>query len=72
MATAGQSTGQAARGGLVISCRAYFGFGPDGTSDACRVRDLTVAVAPVHTAGVLAAQETRATDGGPLCVVVAM
>ncbi|TWD12920.1 hypothetical protein FB570_12169 [Streptomyces sp. T12] len=25
-------------GGLLISCRAYFGFGPEGTSDAGRVR----------------------------------
>lgn len=28
--------------GLAISCRAYFGFGPDGTSDAGRVRDVSV------------------------------
>ncbi|MFF4138130.1 telomere-protecting terminal protein Tpg [Streptomyces mirabilis] len=48
--------------GLVISCRAYFGFGPEGTSDAGRVRDLTVAVAPSHAAAILAAQETGATD----------
>ncbi|MDQ0408676.1 hypothetical protein J2S50_007308, partial [Streptomyces sp. DSM 40167] len=31
-------------GGLVISGRAYFGLGPEGTSDAGRVRDITVAV----------------------------
>ncbi|MGW2331703.1 telomere-protecting terminal protein Tpg [Streptomyces sp. NPDC001700] len=49
-------------GGLVISCRAYFGFGPEGTSDAGRVRDLTVAVAPSHAAAILAAQESGATD----------
>ncbi|MEU5200371.1 helix-turn-helix domain-containing protein [Streptomyces scabiei] len=27
-------------GRLVISCRAFFGFGPDGSSDAGRVRDI--------------------------------
>ncbi|MGW3984735.1 telomere-protecting terminal protein Tpg [Streptomyces mirabilis] len=48
--------------GLVISCRAYFGFGPEGTSDAGRVRDLTVAVAPFHATAILTAQETGATD----------
>ncbi|MFF2430929.1 telomere-protecting terminal protein Tpg [Streptomyces mirabilis] len=48
--------------GLVISCRAYFGFGPEGTSDAGRARDLTVAVAPSHAAAILTAQETGATD----------
>ncbi|MFF4227468.1 telomere-protecting terminal protein Tpg [Streptomyces abikoensis] len=52
----------ATSGGLVISCRAYFGFGPDGTSDAGRVRDLSVAVAPFHAAAILAAQEDGATD----------
>ncbi|WP_232791276.1 telomere-protecting terminal protein Tpg [Streptomyces kanasensis] len=31
----------ASSGGLVISCRAYFGLGPEGTSDAGRVRDIT-------------------------------
>lgn len=49
-------------GGFVISCRAYFGFGPDGTSDEGRVRDLTVAVSPSHARSILAAQESGATD----------
>ncbi|MEU7384132.1 MULTISPECIES: telomere-protecting terminal protein Tpg [unclassified Streptomyces] len=48
--------------GLVISCRAYFGFGPSGTSDAGRMRDLTVAVSPFHAAAILAAKEEGATD----------
>lgn len=45
----------ASSGGLVISCRAYFGFGPEGTSDAGRVRDITVAVSPSHAAAIMAA-----------------
>ncbi|MEV2255963.1 helix-turn-helix domain-containing protein [Streptomyces sp. NPDC050147] len=49
-------------GGLVISCRAYFGFGPEGTSDAGRVRDITVAVTPSHAAAILATQEDGATE----------
>ncbi|WP_030814269.1 telomere-protecting terminal protein Tpg [Streptomyces sp. NRRL S-337] len=49
-------------GGIVVSCRAYFGFGPYGTSDAGRVRDITVAVSPSHAAAILAAKETGATD----------
>lgn len=49
-------------GGFVISCRAYFGFGPEGTSDAGRVRDLSVAVSPSHARSILAAQESGATD----------
>ncbi|MEU3434189.1 HTH domain-containing protein [Streptomyces sp. NPDC006863] len=49
-------------GGLVISCRAYFGLGPDGTSDAGRVRDITVAVSPSHAAAIIAAQEDGATQ----------
>ncbi|MFG2220499.1 telomere-protecting terminal protein Tpg [Streptomyces sp. NPDC048685] len=48
--------------GLVISCRTYFGFGSYGTSDAGRVRDLTVAVSPSHAALILAEREQRATD----------
>ncbi|MER6738936.1 telomere-protecting terminal protein Tpg [Streptomyces puniciscabiei] len=52
----------ATSGGLVISCRAYFGFGPSGTSDAGRVRDISVAVSPSHAAAILAAQEAGATD----------
>ncbi|WP_326615493.1 hypothetical protein OIE62_40985 (plasmid) [Streptomyces scopuliridis] len=39
--------------GLVISCRAFFVFGREGTSDAGRVRDLTVAVAPFHAAAIV-------------------
>jgi AcrR family transcriptional regulator len=48
--------------GFVISCRAYFGFGPEGTSDEGRVRDLMVAVSPSHASAILAAQESGATD----------
>lgn len=51
----------ASSGGLVMSCRAYFGLGPEGTSDAGRVRDITVAVTPSHTAAIIAAQEEGAT-----------
>ncbi|MFD8621405.1 telomere-protecting terminal protein Tpg [Streptomyces sp. NPDC059513] len=51
----------ASSGGLVISCRAYFGLGPEGTSDAGRVRDITVAVSPSHAAAIIAAQEEGAT-----------
>lgn len=49
-------------GGLVISCRAYFGLGPEGTSDAGRVRDITVAVSASHAAAIYAAQEEGATE----------
>ncbi|MFG2570867.1 telomere-protecting terminal protein Tpg [Streptomyces sp. NPDC048567] len=52
----------ASSGGLVISCRAYFGLGPEGTSDAGRVRDITVAVSPSHAAAIIAAQEEGATQ----------
>ncbi|MEV5658272.1 HTH domain-containing protein [Streptomyces sp. NPDC052291] len=52
----------ASSGGLVISCRAYFGLGPEGTSDAGRVRDITVAVSPIHAAAIIAAQEEGATQ----------
>lgn len=52
----------ASSGGLVISCRAYFGLGPEGTSDAGRVRDITVAVTPSHAAAIIAAQEEGATQ----------
>lgn len=65
MATAGQSQVRqqaATSGGLIVSCRAYFGFGPYGTSAAGRVRDITVAVSPAHAAAILAAKETGATD----------
>ncbi|MGW0608672.1 telomere-protecting terminal protein Tpg [Streptomyces sp. NPDC002640] len=48
--------------GRVISCRACFGFGPEGTSDAEQVRDVTVVVSPSHAAAILAAQESGATD----------
>ena len=51
----------ASSGGLVISCRAYFGLGPEGTSDAGRVRDITVAVSPFHAAAIIAAREDGAT-----------
>lgn len=52
----------ASSGGLVISCRAYFGFGPEGTSDAGRVRDISVAVSASHAAAIYAAQEEGATE----------
>ncbi|MEW2623571.1 HTH domain-containing protein [Streptomyces sp. NPDC048106] len=52
----------ASSGGLVISCRAYFGLGPEGTSDAGRVRDITVAVSPSRAAAILAAQGEGATE----------
>ncbi|CAL9331832.1 telomere-protecting terminal protein Tpg [Streptomyces sp. enrichment culture] len=52
----------ASSAGMVISCRAYFGFGPEGASDAGRVRDITVAVSPSHAAAILAAQEEGATE----------
>ncbi|MFF8960850.1 telomere-protecting terminal protein Tpg [Streptomyces sp. NPDC014894] len=52
----------ASSGGMVISCRAFFGFGPEGTSDAGRVRDIMVAVPAHHAAAILAAQEHGATD----------
>ncbi|MFD4130123.1 telomere-protecting terminal protein Tpg [Streptomyces globisporus] len=52
----------ASSGGLVISCRAYFGLGPDGTSDAGRVRDIQVAVSPSHAAAIIVAQEEGATE----------
>ncbi|MFJ3176671.1 telomere-protecting terminal protein Tpg [Streptomyces roseus] len=52
----------ASSGGLVISCRAYFGLGPEGTSDAGRVRDISVAVSPSHAAAIIAAQEEGATE----------
>lgn len=49
-------------GGLVISCRAYFGFGPEGTSDAGRMRDIMTAVSPLHADLILTARESGATD----------
>ncbi|MFB8127512.1 telomere-protecting terminal protein Tpg [Streptomyces bacillaris] len=52
----------AVSGGLIISCRAYFGLGSEGTSDAGRVRDITVAVSPSHAAAIIAAQEVGATE----------
>ncbi|MFJ2900210.1 telomere-protecting terminal protein Tpg [Streptomyces sp. NPDC087218] len=52
----------ASSGGLVISCRACFGFGLEGTSDAGRVRDISVAVSASHAAVILAAQEEGATE----------
>ncbi|MFE7614298.1 telomere-protecting terminal protein Tpg [Streptomyces sp. NPDC057496] len=52
----------ASSGGLVISCRACFGFGLKGTSDSGRVRDISVAVSASHAAAILAAQEGGATE----------
>ncbi|MFE7516376.1 telomere-protecting terminal protein Tpg [Streptomyces sp. NPDC057540] len=52
----------ASAGGMTISCRAYFGFGPEGTSDAGRVRDISVSVSAFHAAALLAAQEDGATQ----------
>ncbi|MFJ9714258.1 telomere-protecting terminal protein Tpg [Streptomyces sp. NPDC101234] len=48
--------------GLVISCRAYFGFGPEGTSDTGRMRDISAAVSPAHADRILAAQQGGTTD----------
>ncbi|SES32273.1 hypothetical protein SAMN04487983_104279 [Streptomyces sp. yr375] len=52
----------ATTGGLVISCRAFFGFGPEGTSDAGRMRDIMTAVSPMDADLILAARESGATD----------
>ncbi|MFD9114878.1 telomere-protecting terminal protein Tpg [Streptomyces bottropensis] len=52
----------ATSGGLVISCRAYFGFGPEGSSDAGRMRDVMTAVSPTHADLILTARENGATD----------
>ncbi|MGC0361238.1 transcriptional regulator with XRE-family HTH domain [Streptomyces sp. SAI-124] len=49
-------------GRLVISCRAFFGFGPEGSSDAGRVRDIMTAVSPMHADLILAARESGAMD----------
>ncbi|MFF7845280.1 telomere-protecting terminal protein Tpg [Streptomyces ossamyceticus] len=48
--------------GLVISCRAFFGFGPEGSSNAGRMRDIQTAVSPAHARLILAARESGATD----------
>ncbi|MFF1918672.1 telomere-protecting terminal protein Tpg [Streptomyces sp. NPDC058239] len=52
----------ASSGGLVVSCRAHFGLGPEGTLDAGRVRDINVAVSSSHAAAILAAREDGATE----------
>ncbi|MEE6269112.1 helix-turn-helix transcriptional regulator [Streptomyces diastatochromogenes] len=52
----------ATSGGLVITCRATFGFTADGTSDDGRVRDIITAVSPSHAARILDAKEHGATD----------
>ncbi|MFL4953342.1 telomere-protecting terminal protein Tpg [Streptomyces sp. MMS24-I31] len=52
----------ATSGGLVISCRAYFGFTADGTSDEGRVKDIITAVSPAHAAQILKLKEAGATD----------
>ncbi len=52
----------ATSGGLVISCRAYFGFTADGTSDEGRVKDIITAVSPDHAAQILQRREAGATD----------
>ncbi|WP_331736434.1 helix-turn-helix domain-containing protein (plasmid) [Streptomyces canus] len=52
----------ATSGGPVISCRAYFGFGSEGSSDAGRMRDIMTAVSPAHADAILTAQENGATD----------
>ncbi|AQU69714.1 hypothetical protein [Streptomyces niveus] len=38
------------------------GFTANGSSDDTRIRDLSIAVSPSHTALILAAQEEDATD----------
>ncbi|MEU6175808.1 helix-turn-helix domain-containing protein [Streptantibioticus parmotrematis] len=52
----------ATSGGLVITCRATFGFTANGTSDDARVRDIITAVSPSHAARILDAKERGATD----------
>ncbi|MFE2384568.1 telomere-protecting terminal protein Tpg [Streptomyces misionensis] len=52
----------ATSGGLVITCRATFGFTANGTSDDGRVRDIITAVSPSHAARILEAKERGATD----------
>ncbi|MGW9400627.1 telomere-protecting terminal protein Tpg [Streptomyces sp. NPDC055642] len=52
----------ATSGGLVISCRVYFGFGPEGSSDEGRMRDIMTAVSPTHADAILTARESGATD----------
>ncbi|MEU6482004.1 hypothetical protein ABZ858_35045 [Streptomyces sp. NPDC047017] len=52
----------ATSGGLVITCRATFGFTANGTSDNARVRDIISAVSPSHAARILDAKERGATD----------
>ncbi|MFF9025630.1 telomere-protecting terminal protein Tpg [Streptomyces eurythermus] len=52
----------ATSGGLVITCRATFGFTSNGTSDDARVRDIMTAVSPSYAARILEAQERGATD----------
>ncbi|MHB6912722.1 telomere-protecting terminal protein Tpg [Streptomyces sp. DB-54] len=52
----------ATSGGLVITCRATFGFTANGTSDDGRVRDIITAVSPSHAARILDAKERGATD----------
>ncbi|MCZ1000737.1 terminal protein [Streptomyces mirabilis] len=52
----------ATSGGLVISCRAYFGFTANGTSDEGRVKDIITAVSPSHAAQILQEMEAGATD----------
>ncbi|MFJ6792097.1 telomere-protecting terminal protein Tpg [Streptomyces angustmyceticus] len=48
--------------GLVITCRASFGFTANGTSDDARVQDIITAVSPAHAARILDAKERGATD----------
>ncbi|MFD8931283.1 telomere-protecting terminal protein Tpg [Streptomyces mirabilis] len=52
----------ATSGGLVISCRAYFGFTANGSSDEGRVKDIITAVSPSHAAQILQEMEAGATD----------
>jgi hypothetical protein len=52
----------ATSGGLVISCRPYFGFGPEGASDPGRMRDIMTAISPAHADAILTARKSGATD----------
>lgn len=52
----------ATSGGLVISCRAYFGFTANGSSDEGRVKDIITAVSPTHAAQILQLKKAGATD----------
>ncbi|MGW1752372.1 telomere-protecting terminal protein Tpg [Streptomyces sp. NPDC002092] len=55
----------ATSGGLVISCRAYFGFTANGTSDEGRVKDIITAVSPTPRRPDPQAEGGRSDGRGP-------